>query len=107
MGGGRQINTERPGSIGGVFRQSAHDELNVGARGVFHRSDQVDEPVRAFANGLAVRSVDGHAVDENGAQVAILRRALGRNVRHPTGRQEGVQYGVGNVEVQLKPGFET
>ena len=58
--------------------------------GVLHRGREVDEAVRALADRLAVGPVDGEAIDEDRAQVAVFRRALRGDVQCEAGRQQGV-----------------
>ena len=105
VGGGEEIVAEGAGCVGGIFGEAADDELDGGAGGVFDGGDEVDEAVGAFAEGLAVGAVDGDAIDEDEAEVAVFGGALGGGVGGEAFGEEGFEGGVGDLEVDLEAGL--
>ena len=105
MGGGEEVVAEGAGASADVFGEAADDQLDVGAGGVFDGGHEVDEAIGAFAEGFGVGAVNGDAVDEDEAEVAILGGALGGGVGGETFGEEGLEGGVGDFEVELEAGF--
>ena len=105
VGGGEQIVAEGAGCVGWIFGEAADDELDCGSGGVFDGGDEIDEAVGAFAEGLAVGAVDGDAVDEDDAEVAVFGGALGGGVGGEAVGEEGFEGGVGDLEVELEAGL--
>ncbi len=105
--GRRQIHAEWTRDIGGIFAQSANDELCVRPRGIFDGSGKPDHPVGTFAQRLPVWPIHRDAVDEDQSKVAVFRRPLRRHIHRETFRKERFQGVVGDFEVDLEAGFGT
>ena len=45
---------------------------------VLHRRGEIHQPARSLADRLAIGTIDRHAIDEDRAQVAVLRRPASR-----------------------------
>ena len=94
-----------PGASAGSSVRPPITSWTAGSGGVFDGGGEVDEAVGAFAEGLAVGGVDGDAIDEDEAEVAIFGGALGGGVGGEAFGEEGFQGGVGDLEVELEAGL--
>jgi Na+/citrate or Na+/malate symporter len=91
--GGREVHAKRAWRIARVIHQSSDDELCVGAARILYGRSQIDQAARSFAKRFTIRRIDRHAVHEDRAQVAVLRRTLRGDIEREAGRQYRGQRG--------------
>src|SRR5437773_10269485 len=89
MRGRLLVDTKRSRRIRRIFGEAPNDELSVAATGILYRSHEVNEAVGSFAHRLSVWSIDRDPINENGAQIAIFRRSLCRDIERSEERRVG------------------
>src|SRR5215470_18649668 len=99
---GLKVISKRAWSIRRIFGQSADDQLDVSPAWVFDWSDEIGEPIRSLASGLAVGPVDCDSIDKHCPEIAVLRGPLCGDIGDPAFRQKSGQHGVRHMEIKLK-----